>query len=219
MIRDEKIKKDIVDHLYGDSRVDASEVAVRVSNGRAVLSGNVPTLASAMAAEEDSYAVEGVVFVENRLGVTPHSFTEIPCDRELKKNIEAVLKWNADLESTEVRISVVEGRVVLDGAVESYWKKVRVEDIVTPLKGVVEVVNKLAVVPTENVGDMSLAERVVAGLGRNLLVDVRNILVEVENGRVRLSGTLPNRPAAEAARDTVIRTAGIREIQNDLIIR
>lgn len=219
MIRDEKIKKDIVDHLYGDSRVDASEVAVRVSNGRAVLSGNVPTLASAMAAEEDSYAVEGVVFVENRLGVTPHSFTEIPCDRELKKNIEAVLKWNADLESTEVRISVVEGRVVLDGAVESYWKKVRVEDIVTPLKGVVEVVNKLAVVPTENVGDMSLAERVVAGLGRNLLVDVRNILVEVENGRVRLSGTLPNRPAAEAARDTVIRTAGVREIQNDLIIR
>lgn len=219
MIRDEKIKKDIVDHLYGDSRVDASEVAVRVSNGRAVLSGNVPTLASAMAAEEDSYAVEGVVFVENRLGVTPHSFTEIPCDRELKKNIEAVLKWNADLESTEVRISVVEGRVVLDGAVESYWKKVRVEDIVAPLKGVVEVVNKLAVVPTENVGDMSLAERVVAGLGRNLLVDVRNILVEVENGRVRLSGTLPNRPAAEAARDTVIRTAGVREIQNDLIIR
>ena len=219
MIKDEKIKKDIVDHLYGDSRVDASEVAVRVSNGRAVLSGNVPTLASAMAAEEDSYAVEGVVFVENRLVVTPHSFTEIPSDRELKKNIEAVLKWNADLESTEVRISVVEGRVVLDGAVESYWKKVRVEDIVTPLKGVAEVVNKLAVVPTENVGDMSLAERVVAGLGRNLLVDVRNILVEVENGRVRLSGTLPNRPAAEAARDTVIRTAGVREIQNDLIIR
>lgn len=219
MIRDEKIKKDIVDHLYWDNRVDAAGIKVEVSDGRAVLSGSVQSLSAAMAAEEDSYAVDGVVFVENRLSVAPPSSDDIPTDRELEKNIEMVLKWNADLEVPEVRVSVVEGCVVLEGTVDSYWKKVRVEELVSPLKGVVEVANKLAVVPTEKVSDMLLAERIVAGLDRNLLVNVRNVLVEVENGRVRLSGIIPNRPAFEAARDTAIRTAGVTEIRNDLIIR
>jgi osmotically-inducible protein OsmY len=219
MVRDERVKKGIVDHLYGDNRVDAAAIQVVVSDGRAVLRGRVPSLSAAIAAVEDSYAVEGVVYVENRLTVTPSAAVPIPTDRELKRNIEKVLKWNADLEMPDVRISVVEGRVVLEGAVSSYWRKVRVEEVVSPLKGVVEVVNKLAVVPTEKVSDMLLAERIVAGLDRNLLTNVKNILVEVENGRVRLSGILPNRPAFEAARDTVIRTAGVTEIRNDLIIR
>jgi osmotically-inducible protein OsmY len=219
MVRDEKVKRDIVDQLYGDNRVDAATIQVLVEDGRAVLRGRAPSLSAAMAAEEDSYAVEGVVYVENRLAVAPSAAAPIPTDRELKSNIETILTWNADLDLPEVRVSVAEGRVVLEGTVSSYWRKVRVEEVVSPLKGVVEVVNKLAVVPTEKVSDMLLAERIVAGLDRNLMTNVKNILVEVENGRVRLSGILPNRPAFEAARDTVIRTAGVTEIRNDLIIR
>lgn len=219
MVRDEKIKKDIVDHLYGDNRVDAAAIQVVVSDGRVVLRGRVPSLSAAIAAEEDCYAVEGVVYVENRLAVAPSAAAPNPTDQELKRNIKKILKWNADLDLPEVRVSIAEGRVVLEGTVNSYWRKVRVEEVVSPLKGVVEVVNKLAVVPTEKVSDMLLAERIVAGLDRNLLTNVKNILVEVENGRVRLSGILPNRSAVEAARDTVVRTAGVTEIRNDLIIR
>lgn len=219
MVRDEKVKKDIVDHLYGDNRVDAAAIQVVVSDGRVVLRGRVPSLSAATAAEEDCYAVEGVVYVENRLAVARSAAAPIPTDQELKRNIKKILKWNADLDPPEVRVSIAEGRVVLEGTVNSYWRKVRVEEVVSPLKGVVEVVNQLAVVPTEKVSDMLLAERIVAGLDRNLLTNVKNILVEVENGRVRLSGILPNRPAFEAARDTVIRTAGVTEIRNDLIIR
>jgi len=199
--------------------VDAADVKVRVAEGKAVLSGFVPTLSAAMAAEEDSYAVEGVTYVDNRLSVRHSSAGDVPSDRELKKNIKTVLKWNADLESPDVHVTVVEGSVSLEGTVDSYWKRVRVEDVVAPLKGVVGVTNKLAVVPTENVVDRILAEDIVAGLDRNLLVNVEDLLIEVEKGRVRLSGIVADRTAFVAARDTVIRTAGVKDIQNELIIR
>jgi osmotically-inducible protein OsmY len=84
MIRDEKIKKDIVDRLYRDKRVDAADVTVRVSEGKAVLNGTVPSLTTALAAEEDSYGVEGVIFVENRLSVRHSPTPDVPSDKELK---------------------------------------------------------------------------------------------------------------------------------------
>lgn len=219
MIRDEKIKKDIVDHLYWDRRVDAADVKVEVSEGKVGLSGTVPSLTTALAAEEDCYGVEGVTFVENELSVRHSAAADVPSDKELKKNIEMVLKWNADLESPDVHVAVAEGHVDLEGTVDNYWKKVRVEDTISPLKGVVRVTNKLAVVPTEDVNDKMLAEDIVTGLDRNLLVNAEDLLVEVEEGRVRLTGIVPDRAALIAARDTVIRTAGVRDIRNELIIR
>ena len=42
-MNDETIDKQVVDQLYWDSRVNASEVAVTVQNGKVTLHGTVPS--------------------------------------------------------------------------------------------------------------------------------------------------------------------------------
>jgi hypothetical protein len=70
--KDEDIKKDIVDALYWDRRVDASLVTVTVSDGNVMLGGSVPDRAALEAAEDDARVVGGkgrVQTVENRLRI------------------------------------------------------------------------------------------------------------------------------------------------------
>ncbi|MFO7783893.1 MAG: BON domain-containing protein [Thermodesulfobacteriota bacterium] len=63
---DERIKKDVVDELYWDDRVNASEVYVEVSNGTVTLRGEVPTYFSKTAAHDDALEILGVVSVRNQ---------------------------------------------------------------------------------------------------------------------------------------------------------
>lgn len=56
---EEQIKRDVVDQLFWDIRVDASDVTVEVSNGTVTLRGTVPTYLAAKAAIDDSWCVLG----------------------------------------------------------------------------------------------------------------------------------------------------------------
>jgi hyperosmotically inducible protein len=51
---EEQIKRDVVDQLYWDNRVDASDVTVEVSNGTVTLRGTVPTYFASTAALNDA---------------------------------------------------------------------------------------------------------------------------------------------------------------------
>jgi len=50
-VTDEKIKKQVVDQLYWDARVDASDVKVEVSDRNVILTGTVPSYGVRQAVE------------------------------------------------------------------------------------------------------------------------------------------------------------------------
>ncbi len=91
METDEKIKKDVVDQLFWDGRVDSSEIQVAVSEGAVTLSGNVQSFAARQAAESDALSIPGVVALKNLLTVKYPKTTPVPGDDEIKRNIENVL--------------------------------------------------------------------------------------------------------------------------------
>lgn len=119
---DERIKKDVVDQLCRNSRVDASHIKVDVSGGRVTLTGSVVSYAAKKRAENDSQEVKGVRSVENELVIQiPSSLT--PSDTILRSQIEALFVQDPDMDANAISVSVTDGMVALKGTVDTYLKK------------------------------------------------------------------------------------------------
>lgn len=219
MRNDEVIKKDIVDHLYWDDRIDASTVNVEVSDSDVTLTGTVFSTAAKHAATGIALDIEDVETVDNRLEVEFEPATEIPSDQEIRTRAKDILSWDTAVSTADISIEVEAGIVTLKGSVDAYWKKDRAEEKVQDVFGVVNVVNELSVVPTEDILDETIAEDVVNSLERNVDVNVHDIDVEVVDRKVTLSGTVPSWRAREAAYDAARFTGGVKDVHNNLSVQ
>jgi len=218
MPSDEKIKRDIVDQLYWDGRVDASDIHVAIADGNVVLRGTVPTYGASKAAETGAWTVSGVRSVDNNIAVKHKGSLRIPTDQEIRKDIEMILDWNPDIDAVGIKISVDGGEVILEGSVSSYWEKKRAEDLCGLIVGVREITNSLLVVPSESVLDQAIADGIAKALARNPHIDADSIDIRVRDGVVTLSGSVPNRTAFEAAQEAAQYSSGVVEVYNKLKI-
>ena len=213
---DERLKKDVVDQLFWDNRVDSSDVKVEVSDGVVTLSGTLPSLTMCMAAVEDAEDVAGVCRVANNLQVEIPEMLQAPSDEDIKMTVENMLHWNQNIISADVDVSVVMGEVTLEGSVSSYWEKIKAEKIALEAAGTIRVTNKLTVVATGKSTDKKIAADIAAALDRNINVDVEWVDVKVEDGYVTLSGTVPDNRAYRTAYNVTAYTSGVRDITNKL---
>jgi osmotically-inducible protein OsmY len=193
MRTNEAIKKDIVDQIYWDDRVDASEVHLEINNRVVTLTGTVPTYRAKMAAEDNAWAIDGVTLVLNQLRVEHPTVLALPTDEQIKTRVKNAFMDDPDIFSFKIDVDIDDGWVTLKGTVDSYWKKMEAEDEAAAVRGVLGVTNELAVVPTEKASDESIAKKVVNALERNVNIDnVEDITVSVRNGIVKLTGTVPS---------------------------
>jgi hyperosmotically inducible protein len=214
-MNDEDIDKQIVDQLYWDNRVKASDVAVTVDKGWVTLKGEVPSYQAKTTAAEDAYLVRGVKFVDNKLTVAYPSF---PSDKEIKENVETSLDWDFDIDASKITVSADEGTVKLLGTVDAYWKKMLAEGDAYKITGVMDIKNELAIVTTDKWTDEMIAKDIEEALRRNLNVEVNDVDVKVGKGRVTLSGEVPDWTARYAADTSALYTAGVKSVHNMLSI-
>jgi osmotically-inducible protein OsmY len=217
-IESEQIKKDIVDQLYWDTSVDASDVIVEVRNGNVKLTGTVPSFAARRAAYTDATMIPGMNSVDNQLEVRHPKELPAITDEELKARAEQMLQWSAELDATDIHINVVNGMVTLEGSVDAYWKKTRTEDLLSMVAGIRDIANMLAVVPSHSPEDRLIAEDIISSLKRNVNINVSRISVEVNDGMVNLTDQVPNLVAYLSASDVAEYTAGVRDVINNLTI-
>lgn len=107
---------------------------------------------------------------------------------------------------------------MMDGTVDAYWKKVRAEKLVADVSGVLDIINRLTVVPSHDIVDESLAEEIINALSRINGIEVSHIDIEVNDGHVLLRGSVPDWNAFRAVENTVHSAGGIRDVSNDLLI-
>jgi osmotically-inducible protein OsmY len=162
--------------------------------------------------------VEGVLSVNSEVDVRYPEGLPIPTDQETEARIVTLLDWSSDVDASNVRVNVVAGLVTLQGSVGSYWQKQRAERLASGVNGVMDIKNRLVVVPERAPVDETVADWIVSALDRNPHVDVDSIHVRVDKGAVRLSGTVPNWAGFVAAEEDVKRTAGVTEVRNELVI-
>ena len=215
---DEQIKLSVVDQLKWDSRVDISDIDVAVSGGTVKLKGSVPSYRMREIAARDVLDVDGVTFLSNELKVQYSLTAVLPDDEQIKGNIEKMFSWDPEIEPENIAVTVSTGKVTLEGSVNAIWKKLKSQDIASNVTGVFQVINKLAVVPTDTYIDQSISEAIMATLERNTHVTARDVNIKVENQIVTLSGKVPGWKAYHAAHDTALYTRGVVQVLNNLVV-
>lgn len=214
----EEIKKDVVDQLYWDDRVDSGNITVSVEDGTVILKGTVSSFAEKNAASADAWTVHGVRSVANELTVAFPSTIEVPTDDEIRENVKKALELSSDIDQKDIDIIVSDGVVMLKGSVPSFWQKSRIEHIIAGITGVFEIKDTLTIVPSENFIDKEISDDIISALDRNFNVDAEDIDVLVEDGVVTLSGSVPDWRAYDAAINTARFTAGVVDIIDHLEI-
>ena len=142
-------------------------------------------------------------------------------DSEIERDVVEELKWNPDLDSTDIAVTVKDGVVTLAGFVKSYVDKTEAEVAAKRVAGVVAVANDIAVrLPaTDERTDPEIAREAVASLRSQLPISAERIKVVVKNGWVTLEGTVEwhyQRNIAEAA---VGYLRGVKSVTNLIGLR
>ncbi|MFW5872017.1 MAG: BON domain-containing protein, partial [bacterium] len=170
------------------------------------------------AAEADVLIVNDVNEVLNKLEVRFPENYEMPGDDKLEEVINKTLKWTSGINSENIDVAVENNLVVLEGSVDSLWKKTEAEKIAGTLHGVSGVTNKIAVVPTNNLEDEIIAEDIENALARSFYIDSNNLDIIVENGQVTISGIVSSRRAFIEAESIASYTKGVKNVDNDIVI-
>jgi hyperosmotically inducible protein len=213
---DDDIKRDVAEELSWDGRVDASDIGVAVSAGRVTLTGSVPSHPAREAAVLDSWAIPGVRGVDNRLTVRRRP--KGPDDTAIVSRVQKVLDWDPEIDGSRIEVTANAGVVTLRGMATALWQKERARDLAVRVAGAAEVINEIVVVPVPDVVDETIAAHVERALERKASVLVADVDVQVRQGVVTLSGTVPNRSARNAAYNAALHTPGAVEVRDDLII-
>ncbi|MFZ1099643.1 MAG: BON domain-containing protein [Steroidobacteraceae bacterium] len=138
-------------------------------------------------------------------------------DIDIKKDVEAELKWSPDVDETDIAVKVTSGEVTLSGYARSYFEKVQAETAVKRIKGVVAVANDLEVrafsgTPT----DPEIARAAIAALKYALPWTWENIKPVVQRGWIALEGTLEWQYQREQAERAVRFLSGVIGVVNGI---
>ena len=142
-------------------------------------------------------------------------------DTDIKRDVEAELKWDPDIEATDIAVAVKNGVVTLTGFVRSYTHKWQAESDVKRVSGVTGVANDLEVrLPTGSERpDPEIARDAVAALHTELPYSSQNMKVVVNDGWVTLEGSAEWNYQKTRAEDAVRRVRGIKGVVNLITLK
>jgi osmotically-inducible protein OsmY len=142
-------------------------------------------------------------------------------DSEIKKDAEDELRWDPDIDATDVAVAVHNGVVTLTGFVRSYMQKTQAERDVKRVAGTLGVANDIDVrLPFINKRpDPEIARDVVEKLQNALPYSSQFVKVTVKEGWLTLEGNLEwnyQRDRAEKAAQSV---RGVIGVANDIKLK
>lgn len=137
-------------------------------------------------------------------------------DLDIKRDVEAELRWNPDIAAPDIAVAVKNAVVTLTGFVRSYMQKREAERTVKRIAGVAAVANDLEVrLPLINQRpDPEIARDAVAAIQHDLPYASDPIRVVVRDGRITLEGKVEWNYQRERAEEAVRHVRGIKGVTN-----
>ena len=242
---DGEIKNAVMLVLAKDPRIPAdANVAVMVQTGTVTLKGSVDYLQARRAAAQDAGNTVGVLRVRNHLKVAPLQVTIN--DTELAQNIENALDRDAYVDVYDIQVNVRSGVAELYGKVNTYFEKMRAENLASTIAGIYFVNNHIAVArnwapyhyspymhqdrftgdayewynftaPSSQNTDREILENIKEEIWWSPFVEEENVQVSVEDGQATLTGTVNSKLERNAAIENA-REGGAESVNNQLAI-
>lgn len=213
---DAQIQSDVLQALRGDTRVRAADIGVTVQSGVVTLAGRVDSWARRLAAQDAAHRVQGVLDVANDITIEPAG-THARTDADVAKAVRLALVWDIRVPDEQIKSTVTDGLVTLEGTVDYWTQREDAEKAVRYLAGVRAVTNLIGVQAPE-VTPSEVRKAIDDALARQARRDSQEITTRMEGGRVTLTGVVPSWAERRAVLDAVGATYGVREVIDRLRI-
>ncbi|MFX1674953.1 BON domain-containing protein [Paraburkholderia sp. A2WS-5] len=216
MKTDEALRQDVEQELAWDMALDASGIEVAVRDRVVTLSGRVPDYAQKLAVERAVERVAGCRAIVVELSTDQAAGNAHP-DADLAAAIMVALHWQAGLSGDAVRVEVERGCVTLIGDVDWGYQRNMAEKVVSRMRGVVGVANRLNVRNSD--AAFEVAQHISAALARRAQRDFAGIHIDESHGVVTLSGTVASLRERRAACGAAWATRGVRAVVDRLVVQ
>jgi osmotically-inducible protein OsmY len=139
---------------------------------------------------------------------------------DIRRDVEAELRWAPDVDDTDIAVKVNGGEVTLAGFAPTYLQKHHAEIAVRRVKGVAAVANDIQVKPLlGGPTDPELARAALAALKSDLPLSWEHIQISVKDGRISLTGAVEWNYQRERAESTMRRLDGVVSVYNSVDIK
>jgi osmotically-inducible protein OsmY len=211
-----EVQQAVLRELKWDTRVDEAEVGVEVDGGIVTLTGTVNSWAKRMAAQEAAHRVEGVLDVANDIQVKPPG-SPLQTDTDIARAVRHTLVWDVFVPDERIQSTVADAWVVLEGSVDYATQRQDAEKAISNLKGVRGVTNRIRVDPPRfSADDVRTAIR--GALERHAQREAARFELDVDDGRVKVSGIVHSWLERQAVIAAVNGTPGVRSVEDHVQI-
>jgi osmotically-inducible protein OsmY len=144
----------------------------------------------------------------------------VKSDIDIKRDVEAELRWSPDVDETDIAVKVTSGVVALSGFATSFSDKYRAEAAVKRVAGVSAVSSDLAVrEPQAGMpDDPQIARAAVSALKAELPFVWKSIKPVVTQGQVALEGSVEWHHERDRAEGAVRQVRGVLCVRNSIAI-
>ena len=197
------------------SKVDAARIGVVAKGGVITLTGQVPSYAERVAAEEAARRVKGVRAIAQEIEVHLPSERH-QSDTDIAERALRILDWAVPVPKGRIEVEVSHGWVTLRGDVDWYHQKEAAGDAIRWLSGVRGITNQVTVRPTTMVGDVR--GRIEEAFKRSAALEAGHVNVEVAGSRIVLTGHVIPGTRRQMARSAAWSAPGVTAVEDQIKI-
>jgi osmotically-inducible protein OsmY len=142
-------------------------------------------------------------------------------DSEIERDVRDELKWDPDLDASDIAVSVKDGVVTLAGFTKSYTDRLEAELAAKRVAGVRAVANDIEVrLPAiDQRPDPDIARDAVSALKAELPISHDRIKVVVKDGWVTLEGAVEWQYQKTTAENAVRKVKGVKGVTNVVTVK
>ena len=216
MKNDADLQLRVIEELKWEmNAVNATEIGVAVKDGVVTLSGNVHCFPEKWAAERAVKRILGVKAVAEEIKVILPGSAE-RTDVDIARAAETALEWNTMIPHDRVKVMVEDGKITLEGQVDSNLQKVAAQNALHYLTGVKGVDNRITVKPTAKPAEVKTD--IEKALMRYAQLDARRIRVESLHDKVILHGNVRSWAERQEAEDAAWAAPGVAKVTNNISV-
>lgn len=183
-----EIKEFILMEVNSDSHMTGAKINVTFRDGIAILTGTSPTLNQSERAAARALATDGVRGVVNQIRVNPAASAEGVREKAL-----AALKAEPALDASRIDVAVADGSLELKGQVGTWDEQELARDVVSAVKGVSIIENRLEVTFDTVRTDAQIQAQIAHMIADDPLYEGLHLRATVKEGIVTLGGEVGNR--------------------------
>jgi osmotically-inducible protein OsmY len=210
-IKDIDITRAIERNLLWEEAVSAHLIDVETDNGIVTLSGSVDNILARESAVEVAESIRGVRSIVNQIKVKPVTRT----DEDIRKDIKQALIDDPVADSYEVMVKVDDGVVTLSGTVDSWTEQRFAGEVAKGIKGVRDIQNKINVYYKTERPDSEIKKEIERKLMADPYIDDLLITVNVNDGKVTLSGNVGSLAEKTKAYANAWTVLGVSTVDDD----